>query len=53
MTVKMFGLLYFLMLFYGNNKIYYDEDEIRTHVGTTHWIRQSNALTTRPPRQIQ
>ncbi len=33
-------------------KNYADKDEIRSHVGKAHWIRQSNALTTRPPCHI-
>jgi hypothetical protein len=27
---------------------YADKDEIPTHAGKAHWIRQSNALTTEP-----
>ncbi len=33
-------------------KNYADKDEIRTHSGKAHWIRQSNALTTRLPCHI-
>ncbi len=33
-------------------KNYNDKDDNRTHAGKAHWIRQSNALTTRPPCNI-
>jgi hypothetical protein len=33
-------------------KNYADQNEIRTHAGKANWIRQSNALTTRPPCHI-
>ncbi len=42
----------FTTLMLWKNKIQCDEYEIRTHAGRAHWIRQSNALTTRPPRRI-